>query len=172
MPNWVYTVNNRRTAMEITLRGLRTEAGLTQIKASNMVGIPLRTYKRYETDDKLVGTIKYDYIINKLTEATMIDEDHGILTIDKITKLCSSVFEHHDVQYCYLFGSYAKGIAKENSDIDLLIATSYTGLKYYGLLEELKQKLKKNLDLLNLEQINNNPQLLNEILMDGIKIYG
>lgn len=158
--------------MENELRKLRKRAGLTQCQVADIIGVPLRTYKRYETEDKLVGTIKYDYMVNKLSDATRIDEEHGVLTNDRIAELCHDVFEHHDVKYCYLFGSYAKGSATDTSDIDLLISTPYTGLKYYGLLEELKQSLGKNLDLLNLDQLNNNLELINEILMDGVKIYG
>lgn len=76
------------------------------------------------------------------------------------------------MEYCYLFGSYAKNNPKENSDIDLLVKTSISGLKYYEMTEKLREELKKKVDVLNFEQITNNPNLLNEILRDGIKIYG
>lgn len=76
------------------------------------------------------------------------------------------------MEYCYLFGSYAKNNPKENSDIDLLVKTSISGLKYYEMTEKLREELKKKVDVLSFEQITNNPDLLNEILRDGIKIYG
>ena len=57
------------------------------------------------------------------------------------------------------------------SDIDLLISTSITGMKFYDLVESLREGLKKKVDLLTLDQLNDNPELLNEILKDGIKIY-
>lgn len=76
------------------------------------------------------------------------------------------------MEYCYLFGSYAKNNPKENSDIDLLVKTSISGLKYYEMTEKLREELKKKVDVLSFEQITNNPNLLNEILRDGIKIYG
>lgn len=74
--------------------------------------------------------------------------------------------------FCYLFGSYAKGYAKENSDINLCIATNLSGLKFVGLSGELRESLNKNIDLLRLLDIQNNIDLLNEIMKDGIKIYG
>ena len=40
--------------------------------------------------------------------------------------------------YCVLFGSYAKGKAKETSDVDLLISADIKGLKFYGMVENLK----------------------------------
>lgn len=56
-------------------------------------------------------------------------------------------------------------------DVDLLISSNITGLKFYGLVESLREKLNKRVDLLNQDQVKNNFELLNEILKDGIKIY-
>ena len=70
------------------------------------------------------------------------------------------------------FGSYAKGTATESSDVDLLIATAASGMKFYDLVETTRERLQKRVDVLNREQLNANPQLVNEILKDGIKIYG
>ncbi|MDD7401977.1 MAG: nucleotidyltransferase domain-containing protein [Eubacteriales bacterium] len=67
--------------------------------------------------------------------------------------------------------AYAKGKAKIDSDIDLLVATDVTGLKFFALVEELREALRKNVDVLNFEQLEGNSVLLNEILRDGIKIY-
>ena len=38
--------------------------------------------------------------------------------------------------------------------------------------EELREELKKKVDVLDQKQLENNFQLANEILRDGIKIYG
>ena len=86
--------------------------------------------------------------------------------------ICAKIFESYDVEYCYLFGSYAKGTPTESSDVDLLISGSTTGLKFYELVENLREGLGKKIDLLNEEQLKNNPSLTSEILKDGIKIYG
>ena len=101
-----------------------------------------------------------------------VDEDHSILTIAKITEIVTDTLSHYHVEYCYLFGSYAKGKAKENSDVDLLVATDITGMDFFGLAEDLRENLHKRVDLLNLDQLDNNRALLNDILKDGIKIYG
>ena len=82
------------------------------------------------------------------------------------------MFSKYKVQYCYLFGSYAKRKATEISDVDLLVCTEVTGIQFYELIEALRENLKKKVDLLNQEQIRDNFDLINEILKDGIKIYG
>lgn len=94
------------------------------------------------------------------------------MTLEKIKKVCGDVFKDYEVTYCYLFGSYAKGKATEKSDVDLLISTEITGIRFFELVEVLREKLKKKVDVLNQLQIRDNYELINEILKDGIKIYG
>ena len=56
--------------------------------------------------------------------------------------------------------------------VDLLVYTDVTGIKFCELIEVLRESLKKKVDLLNQEQIRNNFNLINELLKDGIRIYG
>ena len=156
----------------MNLKELRKSKKLTQAQASEITEIPLRTYKIYENDSSREETIKYKYIYKVLDEYTAVDEEHGVLTLDDIKSACKNIFVQYDVEYCYLFGSYSKGKANEKSDVDLLISTPITGLKFFGIAERLREELKKKVDLLDLRQLDNNKELLNEILKDGIKIYG
>ena len=154
------------------LKELRKKKKLTQAACAKYLGIPLRTYQNYETDASKAGSIKYNFMLQKLEQYGFVDETHGILTIEQIKNICASVFEQYSVEYCYLFGSYAKGKANEISDVDLLISTSVSGMRFYDLVESIREALQKKVDILNREQLNNNPELINEILKDGIKIYG
>ena len=154
------------------LSEIRKQYGFTQENFAQYLAIPLRTYKRYESDEGKIPTIKYEYIKTKIDELEKIDETHGVLTMQTIKEVCARVFEVYDVEYCYLFGSYAKGRATEKSDVDLFVSTKVTGLKFFGLVEDLRVALKKNVDVLNQDQIKNNYELTQEILSKGIKIYG
>lgn len=58
------------------------------------------------------------------------------------------------------------------SDEDLLISANVKGLKFYGLVEELRTTLKKKVDVLDINQLKDNLELTKEILSDGVKIYG
>ena len=156
----------------MTLKELRKQRGLTQKQAAETIRMSLRSYISYEHDESKIGTPKYVFLVKLLDQFTQIDEEHGILSIDQITETCREVFEDYDIKYCYLFGSYCKGSATEKSDVDLLISTPLTGLKFFGLAEALREKLNKKVDLLNTKQLANNELLLEEILDQGIKIYG
>ena len=154
------------------LKDLRLEKRLTQQQVADLVGISLRSYKSYENDETKIATIKYNYIMQKLEEINPIGEEHGIIDIEYIRDKCQKVFEKYDVDFCYLFGSYAKNKATPTSDVDLLISAKVKGLKFYGLVEEVRTALHKKVDVLDVNQLNNNMELTQEILKDGIKIYG
>lgn len=136
------------------------------------LGISLRSYKSYENDEEKIGTLKYNYIIEKLVAINPIDEDHGIIEVGEIKQKCKKIFEKYDVKFCYLFGSYAKANAKPTSDIDLLISTNVKGLLFYGLIEEIRTSLNKKVDVLDINQPKDNMELIQEIFKDGIKIFG
>lgn len=158
--------------LAMTLKELRIEKGLTQAACAKAVGIPMRTYVRYESDEGRKDTIKYRYIFETLQKYGVIDEDHGLLTVEKIREICTPLFERYNVRYAYLFGSYAKGKATEKSDVDLLVAMPVNGMKFFGLVEMLREELKKKVDVLDIGRLNNNMELVQEILKGGIKIYG
>lgn len=158
--------------IKMNLKELRQSLGIKQIEAAKFLNVPIRTYKNYENDANKMNSIKYQYMYTSLEKYNYIDEENGILQIKDIIKIVNEVFKNYDINYCYLFGSYAKGTATSKSDVDLLICSTLTGLKFYGLAESLREALKKKVDLLNLSQLENNIALTDEILKYGIKIYG
>jgi DNA-binding XRE family transcriptional regulator len=63
--------------MNNTIKDLRKVCGLTQAEASQITDIPLRTYINYENDPSKEGSIKYNHIIQKLQEYSLVDETHN-----------------------------------------------------------------------------------------------
>jgi len=158
--------------MGSTLKEIRKQGHMTQNEAADALGVSLRSYCMYENNVEKENTTKYKYMLKELSDITKIDEDHGILELSDIKEICKKIFDQYSVEFCYLFGSYAKECATESSDVDLLIASKLKGIKFYGLVETLKNALHKNVDAIDLNQLNNNIDLTKEILKDGIKIYG
>lgn len=154
------------------LKNIRLKKGLTQEKTAQLLGISRRTYVAYEKDESKIPPMKLAFILHALNQYGVVDETHGILSLNKIKKICAEVLKEYNVEYAYLFGSYAKGTATETSDVDLLVSMPVNALAFYELIESLRENLKKKIDLLDIAQLNNNPKLVQEILRDGIKIYG
>lgn len=157
------------------LREIRIGYNLSQLEAAAIVGVPLRTYVRYENDDTYGDELKRQTIIERIIDSCEITEEKGLLTINQIKSIVANVFESEYkgvVEFCYLFGSYAKGYATEKSDVDLYIATKLTGLRFVGLVEKLRQALHKKVDLIRMDDRSSNVELMKEIIKDGIKIYG
>ena len=154
------------------LRSIRSEIGMTQEQAAAYLGISRRTYLKYENSETLQNSFKGKYITDRLKRASLIDEEHGLLSIGRIKELCREIFPEFKVEYCYLFGSYARGEENEKSDIDLLVLMPLDGLKFFELVERLRESLRKKVDLLDARHIHEDPELLSNILKDGIKIYG
>ena len=153
------------------LKTARTSRKLTQKQASEYLGVSLRSYKDYENNEAKRDTRKYRAMVSELEKIAALDEEHGILTMTDIKKACKDVLCGYQVKYCVLFGSYAKGRATEHSDVDLLISTDITGLRFYGIAERLREALHKKVDLLDLRQLTDNRELLDEILRDGVRVY-
>lgn len=157
------------------LLDVRTQYGLSQKEASDIARIPVRTYVRYEKDDDYGSALKRLMIIKMLNDQCEITETKGILDVEQIKTTLVRLFENeykNQIDFCYLFGSYAKGYAKDNSDIDLCVNTNLTGLKFVGLSESIRRVLHKKIDLIRFSNLGNNSTLLTEIMKDGIKIYG
>ena len=154
----------------MNLKELRISKNLTQKEAAILIGVSLRSYKDYENNPNKFTNYKYESMVKIIEEYNKIDEEHGILEIDDIKTIVKKVFDKYEINLCYLFGSYAKNNPTSKSDIDLLIDSDIIGLKFYGLVEELRQELHKKVDLLRLKDLEDN-ELLKEILKDGIKIY-
>ena len=93
------------------------------------------------------------------------------MELEKIKSKIKKVLKKHGVVRAGIFGSYAKGEQKKNSDIDILIEVKGRKFSLYdlvGLEIELKKILKKKVDLLTYKGIN--PRLKNYILADEVKI--
>ena len=154
----------------MNLKELRKIYNISQIEVSKIVNIPIRTYRRYEQNDSYGNSLKREKLIETIHNHFLVDEEHGFLTIERIKEQIIPILTKNNICKCYLFGSYAKGSAKETSDVDLLVDTDITGLQYFGLVEEIRNTLHKKVDLLRLKDIQPNNPIALEILKTGVKL--
>jgi uncharacterized protein len=83
---------------------------------------------------------------------------------EKIIEIC----KRNDISFCALFGSFARGEADENSDIDLLVRFSKPiGWKFYGIAEDLQEVLGKKVDLATENMLN---KYIRESVLKDLKV--
>jgi len=154
---------------------VRIKYGLSQAMAASKLKVPLRTYVRYEKDNCYGNDMKRAMMIKTLHDEYEITERKGLLSIEGIQKALFQLFEEEykgRINFCYVFGSYSKGYAKEDSDVDLCVDTDLAGLDFVGLSESIRRVLHKKIDLIRFSNLRNNIEFIKEIMKDGIKIYG
>lgn len=78
--------------------------------------------------------------------------------------------QYHNVQFAYLFGSYAEGTHNDSSDIDIAVYLNDTSLDAkLSLGYTLGKILKKEIDLVILNDVKN-IYLLESILYKGVVV--
>ncbi|MCD8107597.1 MAG: nucleotidyltransferase domain-containing protein [Oscillospiraceae bacterium] len=90
-----------------------------------------------------------------------------ILSLQEIADIVKPIAERYGLRAVYLYGSYARGTANEESDIDLVIDTTGTSIKSLfalgALYSELEEALGKEIDLITLSSLTQTPQMPSEI---------
>ena len=95
-----------------------------------------------------------------------------MLTVKEIQERTVPIAKKHGIIGLYLFGSYAKGNATENSDIDLRVDRP-EGMSLFqlgGLQYQLSEALGVHVDVVTTTQLTE--KFLTEIRKDEVKFYG
>lgn len=88
--------------------------------------------------------------------------------IENLKKKIVLLLKKEGVKKAGIFGSYARGEQKKNSDIDILVEFDGSLLGLVRLERILKEKLKKNIDLISYGGINH--KLKDIILNEEVRI--
>ena len=102
--------------------------------------------------------------------------------LDRIRMLVAPVAKKHGLRSIYVFGSYARNEAADDSDVDLLIdreGSSIHGIfGMNALLSELREALGKDVDLVTLQSlrqestIRSNSDFIESVMKERVKVYG
>ena len=104
-----------------------------------------------------------------------------VYTIDELRRKITPIAKKYSIPAIYLFGSYARGDATEDSDVDVLIehrGSAIRGLWDLGAFyNDLNDGLKKNIDIITLGALDQpdtqrrSPQMKERISQERISIY-
>lgn len=96
-----------------------------------------------------------------------------IYRIEDIKNMIRDILINTDVEKAILFGSYAKNNPTKNSDIDILIDSKgkIKGLKFFAIVDKIREKFDKDVDVVEKLEIDKNSKIEKEIEKTGIVIY-
>jgi len=104
-----------------------------------------------------------------------------IYTLDQLREIIAPIAEKYNIPAVYVFGSYARGEATEDSDVDVLIQDKGSSIRSLfdlgGLYSDLNDALQKNLDIveegaLDQDHLRRMPWFSNNIMKERVRIYG
>lgn len=103
-------------------------------------------------------------------------DNKTILTKERISKAIKKIItrdDYYNISKIVLFGSYARGEAESNSDIDLVVynSPSFKGMKVYSFIGDLKEELHKDIDLFIDRNIVKESNFYESIEKEGVSIY-
>ena len=96
-----------------------------------------------------------------------------IYSINEIKETLYPIFAAYPVYSATLFGSYANGNATEQSDIDIVIDSrgQLLNMDFYGVLDEITERLEKPVDLFELSEIRKPSPINTNIQQEGVSLY-
>ncbi len=80
-----------------------------------------------------------------------------ILTKEQIQKIVIEYFTEKPVKKAWLFGSYARGEADADSDVDVLVELDYNknpGMDFFSWRQDLADAINKKVDIVSLGWVN------------------
>lgn len=96
-----------------------------------------------------------------------------IYSIEDIKKMLNEVLNSTEVEKAILFGSYAKKKPSKTSDIDILIDSNgkIKGLKFFAIIDMIREKFNKEVDVIDKTEIDKNSKIEKEIEKTGVVVY-
>ena len=95
-----------------------------------------------------------------------------IFTLDKISSLVTPIARKYGIKEIYLFGSYARGEATENSDLDFLVfgGDNFKLTHIFALAEDLRKALQKDVDAFEINEINKDSKFYHTIMKERLLV--
>lgn len=162
--------------MDNNLKTIRENLNLTQSELADILNIPVKSIRNWEQNQRTPSGYIIDLIINSLTtvknENKFIDQNEDIVvSFLFIKEKVKEVVRNYNIDKVYLYGSYVKGEALVDSDIDLYMISDIEGIDYFGVIEDLRNNLNKKVDLLSNKTIKKDSEIELEIKRTGVLIY-
>ena len=150
-----YTEIKERNGRKYYYRVISVRKGDKVMKKRKYLGVNLMP-KKLSNKEKVANK---EFSINK-----------KMREIEKLKPMIIRILKKYNIRKAGIFGSYARGEQKKNSDVDILvkIPRNMGLINFVHVKNELEDKLGKKIDLVSYDGIH--PLLKNEILHNEVKI--
>ncbi len=112
----------------------------------------------------------FEYERNFYLKELFCMEKKGVLEIENIKLIVRPIADRYEIQKVYLFGSYARKEATEESDLDFLVygGDNFKRTRVFSFAEELRMALNRDVDVFEIHEINQNSDFYREIMRERV----
>ncbi|MGN1340909.1 MAG: nucleotidyltransferase family protein [Oscillospiraceae bacterium] len=96
----------------------------------------------------------------------------AVLSLNRIKEIVKPIAVKYRVKEIYLFGSYARGEATDESDLDFLVfgGENFKLTMIFSLAEELREAFQKNVDVFEIHEVNQQSVFYNTIMKERLLV--
>ena len=95
-----------------------------------------------------------------------------VLSFTEIEDVIRTLLRQYRAEYALLFGSYARGEATPDSDLDVVVfgGELFALTDIFSFAEDLHRIFKKKVDVFEIRELNNGTDFYNSVMREGVKI--
>lgn len=99
-------------------------------------------------------------------------EHDGILTLERISEIVRPIALKYNINEIYLFGSYARGEATNESDLDFLVfgGNQFRLTMIFAVAEELREAFGKDVDVFEINEVNRESAFYQTIMKERLLV--
>ncbi|MBR5420779.1 MAG: nucleotidyltransferase domain-containing protein [Lachnospiraceae bacterium] len=96
----------------------------------------------------------------------------GTIAFDDIVSIVRPLADKYKIQEVYLFGSYARNEATQDSDLDFLVegGDQFRLTMIFAFAEELRKALNKDVDVFEIHEVNQNSDFYKNIMKERLLV--
>ena len=95
-----------------------------------------------------------------------------ILKINELAEIIKPIAKEYKIKEIYIFGSYARGEATPESDIDILVigGEGFKLTRIFSFAEELRAVIDKKIDVFEIHEVNKDSGFYNTIMDERVLV--
>ena len=95
-----------------------------------------------------------------------------MLTRAEIERVIKTLLAKYNAEYAVLFGSYARGDATPDSDVDVVVfgGQNFKKTNIFAFAEDLRQMLGRNADVFEICEVDRDTSFFNSVMEEGVRI--